>query len=64
VFRFAELFVLAIQQFRVAKDKKQWLSGTFRGLSEGMLRLPAVLQPGDLFRTLDAEKRYQLSSRA
>ncbi|MDJ0456354.1 glycosyltransferase family 2 protein [Arthrobacter sp. NQ7] len=64
VFRFAELFVLAIQQFRVAKDKKQWLSGTFKGLSEGMLRLPAVLQPGDLFRTLDAEKRYQLSSRA
>ncbi|TDT82518.1 GT2 family glycosyltransferase [Arthrobacter sp. AG258] len=61
IFRFGELAVLALQQFRVAKNKRLWLSGTFRGLSEGMFRLPAVLYPGDLLNTLSSERRDQVS---
>jgi rhamnopyranosyl-N-acetylglucosaminyl-diphospho-decaprenol beta-1,3/1,4-galactofuranosyltransferase len=63
VFRLAELAVLAMQQFPVAKDKRQWLLGTLKGLSEGMFRLPAVLSPGDLLKTLPAGKRMQFSKK-
>lgn len=63
VFRLAELAVLAMQQFPVAKDKRQWLLGTIKGLSEGMFRLPAVLSPGDLLKTLSAGKRRQFSKK-
>ncbi|WP_285319960.1 glycosyltransferase family 2 protein [Pseudarthrobacter sp. lyk4-40-TYG-27] len=61
IFRFAELAVLAFRQFPVAKNKALWLSGTVKGLTEGMFRLPAVLYPGDLLRTLSTERRDQLS---
>lgn len=64
VFRLAELAVLAIQQFPAAKNKKQWLSCTLRGLGQGMFSLPAVLHPGDLLRTLPARTRDELGSRA
>lgn len=63
VFRLAELVLLALQQFRVAKNKRMWASSTVRGLVEGMFRLPAVVHPGELLSTLAPEKREQLRTR-
>lgn len=62
IFRLAELLVLALRQFPVAKNKKLWLSSTIKGLSEGMLRLPAARQPGELLNTLPSDKRTRLAA--
>ncbi|WP_458781620.1 glycosyltransferase family 2 protein [Arthrobacter sp. D3-16] len=62
IFKLAELALLALRQFKPSKNKKLWLSSTFRGLSEGMFRTPAVLQPGELLRTLPEERRQAISS--
>lgn len=62
IFRLAELVLLALQQYKVAKNKRLWLSSTVKGLGQGMLRLPTVVQPGDLLKTLPPEKRQELSS--
>ncbi len=63
LFRLAELSVLALHQFQIAGNKRLWVSSTLRGLAHGMFRVPAALQPGDLFATLPPEKQKQFSSR-
>jgi len=63
LFRLAELSVLALHQFRIAGNKRLWVSSTARGLAHGMFRMPAAIQPGDLFATLPPEKQKQFSSR-
>jgi GT2 family glycosyltransferase len=62
IFKLAELALLALRQFKPAKNKKLWLSSTFKGLSEGLFRTPAVLQPGDLLRTLPQDRQEAISS--
>jgi len=62
IFRLIELLALAQNQFTVAKNKKLWIKSTLRGLREGMFRMPAKLQPGDLLRTLPLDKRDKLGA--
>jgi rhamnopyranosyl-N-acetylglucosaminyl-diphospho-decaprenol beta-1,3/1,4-galactofuranosyltransferase len=62
IFRMAELAALALRQYPVAKSKTLWISSTLKGLSEGMFRLPAALQPGDLLRTLPSAKRSKVGT--
>lgn len=62
IFRLAELLVLALRQFPVAKNKKLWVFSTTKGLSEGMFRLPAAQQPGELLSSLPSEKRARLTA--
>lgn len=63
VVRFVGLAILAARQFPVAKSKKTWLSGTFRGLYAGMFTLPRPLEPGELWNGLGPERRSSLTSR-
>lgn len=63
LFRLAELAALAFRQFPAAENKKVWISSTVRGLSEGMFRSPAILQPGDLLRSLPSNRRTELGAR-
>ena len=60
LFKLLELGLLAFQQLKHAKDKKLWFRNVVKGLTEGLLRTPAINNPGDLLRTLPAGRQEAL----